>query len=134
MGAVAAQAQQKVGPPPHTKGLKVFHDYDQFPADRAIAYARQIAMGLAAAHEKGIIHRGLKPANIKVTSPGVDQAAGLEQQLPDYKGLWGDFPDIIGNLAFRHPCPSRINPSRKNPCYPSIVFLWALVPVSCSKT
>jgi len=32
-GAVAVQAQQKLGPPPHTKGPKVFLDYDQVELD-----------------------------------------------------------------------------------------------------
>jgi serine/threonine-protein kinase len=38
----------------------------RLPVARALAFARQMASGLRAAHEAGIVHRDLKPANILI--------------------------------------------------------------------
>jgi len=54
-----------------------------FPPGRATEIIRQVAEGLAYAHENGIIHRDIKPDNIMVTREGVAKLAdlGLARQL-----------------------------------------------------
>lgn len=56
----------------------------RLPPDKATQIARQLASGLAAAHDRGVLHRDLKPANVmldergqaRITDFGLAAAAG----------------------------------------------------------
>ncbi|NHZ73719.1 MAG: protein kinase [Nitrospirae bacterium] len=50
--------------------LEELIDEGRVPQRKAIDYCRQIANGLAAAHDKGVVHRDVKPANVIVNREG----------------------------------------------------------------
>jgi tetratricopeptide (TPR) repeat protein len=50
--------------------LRALLERGPLPVSHALAYARQIAAGLLAAHDKGFTHRDLKPENIFITEEG----------------------------------------------------------------
>jgi len=42
----------------------------RFPEDKAVDIARQLCAGVAAAHQRGVIHRDLKPGNVMLDGSG----------------------------------------------------------------
>lgn len=78
--------------------------------DRAIGIARQLALGLAAAHHRGVVHRDLKPANVlinehgdaAITDFGVARSAGNT-------GITGSGV-IIGTPEYLSPEQARAEP------------------------
>jgi serine/threonine-protein kinase len=82
------------------------------PVPEACEYVRQIAAGLAAAHELGLVHRDLKPSNllvarptqsvpatIKITDFGLPKGpARSEFAAPELLGRKGAEPDVRSDL------------------------------------
>ncbi len=53
------------------------------PIDRALALMRELLDAAAAAHEQGILHGALQPANVTVNPEGHARITGLGMALPD---------------------------------------------------
>jgi len=76
---------------------------NQLSVDSVIDIAIQIAQGLAKAHQHGIIHRDVKPANVIVTNDGVVKI--IDFGLAKLMGTPGitKTPSTMGTVAYMSP-------------------------------
>jgi eukaryotic-like serine/threonine-protein kinase len=73
----------------------------RLPSDKALELARQICAGLAAAHDRAVLHHDLKPANVLIDGRGRARLAdfGLANLAGDRK----DAPEIAGTPGYMAP-------------------------------
>jgi serine/threonine protein kinase len=85
------------------------------PVDQAIDIAVQIAQGLQKAHEKGIVHRDIKLANIIITKDGV--VKNLDFGLAKLAGQAGltKTGSRVGTAAYMSPEQARGQDNKKKP-------------------
>jgi serine/threonine protein kinase len=88
---------------------RVFARRGPLPPDEVVAYMAQAARGLAHAHEKGVIHRDVKPTNVFLVNTGVVKILDLGfGELVGMAGQTGNVFDtdegvVVGTTDFMSP-------------------------------
>ncbi|PYR16575.1 MAG: hypothetical protein DMF94_27440 [Acidobacteria bacterium] len=72
----------------------------KLPVARALEIARQIAGGLGAAHDAGVVHRDLKPANIMISADGLALIMDFGISASSEEATSGG---IVGTLEYMAP-------------------------------
>lgn len=77
---------------------------NSLPGEQAAGYVRQLADAVQYAHERGVLHRDLKPQNVLVDAAGVLRITdfGLAKRVHADSQLTGDF-SIMGTPSYMPP-------------------------------
>lgn len=95
---------------------RVYARRGPLPADDVVAYMAQAARGLAHAHEKGVVHRDVKPTNLFLQDTGIVKV--LDLGLGEFVGTAGDANSVfdtdegvvVGTTDFMSPEQVRNRP------------------------
>jgi serine/threonine protein kinase len=63
---------------------RLVRQHGPLPVDHACALMRQSALGLQNAHEKGMVHRDIKPGNLLIPSPDGEAPADVLVKIADF--------------------------------------------------
>ncbi len=58
---------------------------EKLPWHEVVGIGRQVAAGLAHLHNKGLVHRDVKPGNILISSNGTAKVCGKKRGLPEFE-------------------------------------------------